>query len=107
MKTGIWLSFDLGVRGDFTGLFAWLDDRKAKECGDGVAFLKFEWTEDLKAELEAELRAHIEVTKQTRIYVVRQKGVDDLRPLGTWIIGSRRSPPWTGFGSMSTQQPDQ
>ena len=35
MKTStIWISYDLGVRGDYEGLYAWLDSHGAKECGD-------------------------------------------------------------------------
>lgn len=33
----IWLSFDLGVSGDYEGMYAWLDDKRAKECGSSVA----------------------------------------------------------------------
>jgi hypothetical protein len=38
MKSAIWLTFDLGVRGDYETLYTWLDQRLAKECGDNVAF---------------------------------------------------------------------
>ena len=27
MQTRIWLSFDLGVSGDYEGMYMWLDDR--------------------------------------------------------------------------------
>ena len=37
----IWLSYDLGIRGDYESLYSWLDDHEAKECGDSVAFLSF------------------------------------------------------------------
>ena len=30
----IWLSYDLGVDGDYENLYAWLDHKEAKECGD-------------------------------------------------------------------------
>ena len=33
----IWLSFDLGVSGDYEGTYAWLDDKSARECGSSVA----------------------------------------------------------------------
>ena len=28
----IWLSFDLGISGDYEGMYAWLDDKNAQEC---------------------------------------------------------------------------
>jgi len=31
-----WLSFDLGLRGNYELLYAWLDAMEAKECGDNV-----------------------------------------------------------------------
>lgn len=33
MKQLIWISYDLGVSGDYENLYAWLDDHGAKECG--------------------------------------------------------------------------
>lgn len=41
MKKAIWISYDLGVKGDYEGLYAWLDDHKAIECGDSVAFINY------------------------------------------------------------------
>jgi hypothetical protein len=32
-----WLIYDLGLQGHYDELFAWLDQHKAKECGDNVA----------------------------------------------------------------------
>ena len=36
-----WLSYDLGVGGDYDGLYAWLDDHNAKPCGQSVAFFAY------------------------------------------------------------------
>ena len=38
IRKAIWLSFDLGVAGDYPGLYKWLDEHDAVECGDSVAF---------------------------------------------------------------------
>jgi hypothetical protein len=43
MKQRIWLSFDLGIKGDYQSLYKWLDARKARECGDSVAYFTFEY----------------------------------------------------------------
>lgn len=32
----IWISYDLGVGGDYEGLYAWLDNNEATECGDSL-----------------------------------------------------------------------
>jgi len=32
MKQTIWISYDLGLQGDYPGLYRWLDLHKAKEC---------------------------------------------------------------------------
>jgi hypothetical protein len=37
MKKRFWLSYDLGIDGDYDGLYGWLDRIKAIECGDGLA----------------------------------------------------------------------
>ena len=34
MNKALWLSYDLGVKGDHEGLDAWLDDHDAEECGN-------------------------------------------------------------------------
>jgi hypothetical protein len=36
-KIAIWFTYDLGVGGDFQGLYSWLDDREAIECGNNNA----------------------------------------------------------------------
>jgi hypothetical protein len=47
-----WLSFDLGVRGDYEALYEWLDALDAKECGDSVAtFLSPNTHEEIAEEL--------------------------------------------------------
>jgi len=33
MKKLIWIAFDLGVRGDYDGIYEFLDTHEAKECG--------------------------------------------------------------------------
>jgi len=48
MHTAMWMSYDLGVKGDYEGLYAWLDDHDAKECGNSVAFLRYEYSADFE-----------------------------------------------------------
>ena len=41
MESIVWMSYNLGVTGDYEGLYAWLDEHNAKECGNSVAWFSF------------------------------------------------------------------
>ncbi len=89
MKSAIWISYDLGVRGDYEGLYTWLDEHQAMECGDSLAFLNYEYRRSLKDSLTKELRKAFEITKQTRIYLMyRERETNKIR--GRFIFGGRR-----------------
>jgi len=45
MKRTVWLSFDIALGGDFDGMFEWLDEHEAEECGDNLAIVKIECKE--------------------------------------------------------------
>jgi len=98
MKTGIWISYDLGIKGDYPALFAWLEDHGARECGDSVAFLRYEHTGPLLAGLRSELLPIVEGNRSARLYVVYQKGKNQAHS-GTFLYGNRKAAPWTGFGA--------
>ena len=47
-----WISYDLGLRGNYDQLYAWLDQNNARECGDSVAtFLSGKTREQVAKEL--------------------------------------------------------
>ena len=100
MKKFVWLSFDLGVKGDYEGLYAWLDSENARECGEALAGFDFEVSDErrLPTLLKKALSDAVELDKRSRIYVVfydsRARKVR-----GQFIFGSRRKPSWTGYGS--------
>lgn len=98
MKSSVWISYDLGVRGDYEGLYAWLDDHDARECGENVAFLSYEHSGTLSAALKKDLAQAIDPTKQTRIYLIyRERETTKIK--GIFLFGSRKAPPWSGYGS--------
>lgn len=62
----IWLSYDLGLQGEYASLYQWLDAHGAKECGDSTALVNVEYSKSLKDELARS----IDSNKKTRIYIV-------------------------------------
>jgi hypothetical protein len=70
MKSAIWVSYDLGAQGDYSGIYSWLDERQASECGDNLAFLNYEYSGSLLEALTTDLKRSVETTKKTRIYVI-------------------------------------
>lgn len=91
----VWLSYDLGVQGDYEGLYAWLDAHEAKECGDGLAAFRFEYSGDLLASLKSELSAAVSLDKRSRLYVIR---LEHGSMKGKFLVGKRKNAPWIGFG---------
>ena len=104
MKSYLWLSFDLGFRGDYEGIYQFLDTHMAKECGNNVAVFEYEWKKDLVAELLKELAEYVTFDKRARLYLVSpgEKG----RPEGRFIKGSRKRPLWTGYTASNSQEVD-
>ena len=96
MESTIWISYDLGVSGDYEGLYAWLDDHKAEECGNSVAWVfSFSHEGDVLTSLKAEIEGAVSLNKRSRIYVIY---IDDEGTKGRFIIGGRKGAPWRGFG---------
>lgn len=96
MKSAIWVSFDLGVQADYEGMYAWLDEHQAKECGDSLAFLNYEYAGALLDAITADLRKSVQITKRTRIYVIYRER-DTKKMKGSFIFGGRKAPTWSGF----------
>lgn len=95
----IWIGFDLGVRGDYEGLYAWLDTHEAKDCGESLAYLQYNYTGSLTSSLKSDLQAAVKTDNQTRIYVIfRDKKTDRIR--GRFLFGGRRVPPWRGLATI-------
>ena len=105
MQKAIWLSFDLGVKGDYESLYAWLDNHGAIECGDSTAFLKYEVGKDASSEqllkkLQKDLRSAVDFSKTDRLYVAYRG--DDTSLKGRFLFGKRKAAPWQGYGDAET-----
>ena len=100
MNKVIWISYDLGVKGDYEGLYAWLDDHDAEECGNNVACLHYEYRTEILAELKDDLSRNVNLGKRDRIYIIWR---ENRKMQGRFLFGKRKSAPWTGFGSKEPQ----
>ena len=87
-----WLSFDLGLSGEYTDLYAWLDRQGAKECGDGVATFK---SAKSRETIKSELARFLSPKRNPRIYLIA------FHQGGRFIFGRRKVAPWTGYGQAS------
>jgi bisphosphoglycerate-independent phosphoglycerate mutase (AlkP superfamily) len=97
MKQAVWLTFDLGIQGDYQGLYQWLDTQQATECGDNVAFFNFEHdeTRDLADQIKESLKPAIQEDSKTRIYVIWRQSDNGVK--GRFIFGRRKAPAWAGY----------
>ncbi len=96
MQQRIWLSYDLGLRGDYESLYTWLDNHGAKECGDNIAVLTYEFKANLVNELKKDLSRAIELHRtKDRIYLVYPG--EDGKYKGRFLFGKRKRTPWQGY----------
>lgn len=95
MRQRVWLSYDLGMEGDYPSLYAWLDDHQARECGDHMATFQYEYRNDVVAELKEDLCGAVELGRTARLYLIYLDAAG--KPRGKFLAGRRRPAPWGGF----------
>ena len=118
MKKKIYLSYDLSIQGDYNNLYKWLDAHQAKECGDSVCLLLYEFagiekndTDESSAEmlrvLKKDLTENISFGISDRIYMMGDLFYKTEQKLvGAWVIGSRNAKnPWDGFSNKEDEEP--
>ena len=103
MQSIVWISYDLGVNGDYEGLYSWLDRLDAKECGTNVAYLTYIYAGDLMECLEDEITDEVSLDKHSRIYVIRREGE---AVKGRYLVGRRKAAPWEGYGGIDDPSED-
>ena len=96
MKVSVWMSYNLGIKGDYGSLYQWLDTHKGMECVDGTAFLKYEYQKDFLSELKSDLEKSVEIKGTDRIYIV-YKDFENNNTVGKFLFGNRKAAPWTGY----------
>jgi hypothetical protein len=95
-----------GASGDYESLYVWLDQHKAKECGDSVAVISYRYKGELSDHLKEDLRKSIAIDKRTRIYVIwREPKNNSVK--GKFIFGGRRAPTWAGYASSDAGTTDE
>ena len=103
MNKTIWLSYDLGVKGDYSSLYSWLDNHNAVECGDNVAVFKYDAPdeESLPDKLKNDLASNVTFGKSDRIYIIwkNKQGLNK----GRFIVGKRKASPWQGYGAVEVE----
>src|SRR5262245_24421574 len=93
-----WISFDLGLQGNYLSLYAWLDEMGAKECGDGVATFE---SRKSREDLAKEIKRVVDEKKNPRVYLINAKSG------GRFILGKRKlRAPWSGYAEVSVSSAD-
>lgn len=93
----LWLSYDLGLKGDYENLYQFLDNYDAKECGDSIAFIKkFEYEDNFIKEFEKAISDTVDITNGNKIYLVyKDDGTGSVK--GKFLFGKRKKAPWEGY----------
>jgi len=88
-----WLSFDLGLRGNYDELYEWLDTMGAVECGDSMATFQ---TDKSRKEIIDELSQILD-PKHARVYIIGESKTGG-KKVGKFVLGKRKRSPWFGYG---------
>lgn len=107
-KKAIWISFDLGIKGDYSGLYTWLDNKNAVECGNGLAYINLDVsqyptkasTQELIEHVQQDLLDNIAIAKSDRLYIIWKDNSTN-KVKGEFITGSRKQAPWEGYGGSN------
>jgi hypothetical protein len=94
-----WVIFDIGLSSSFEKLFTWLDDQHAIECGENAATFV---SEKPYGKVALELRKIFRNGSGggSRIYLIG-KPEGTTHDVGRFVVGRRKAPAWSGFGSTS------
>lgn len=104
IKKTVWISYDLGVKGDYESLYAWLDNHDAKECGTSLAVLDYEFTGSLAEDLQRSLSQSVSLERHDRIYIIWR---EDRKVKGKFLFGKRKAAPWSGYGAQESEEDEE
>jgi hypothetical protein len=76
-KKIIWLSYDLGLKGDYSNLYLLLDKWKARDCGPNLAVFEIDNTygigaraNDFIKRIKSEIKKKVNLKESDRIYAI-------------------------------------
>jgi len=95
-----WLSYDLGLQGDYGPLYTWLDKAKARECGDSAATFQ---SEKPREQIAKELQRA--AGRKARLYLIGKNKAG--KTVGGFVGGSRRRAPWAGFAESLAESDEE
>jgi hypothetical protein len=107
MSARIWLSYDLGVDGDYEGMYHLLDNLHAVECGDSCASIQVDTPakKDVFEQIKRQIRAAMKIRPRDRIYVIGRDAAG--KWVGRFVFGSRKSSPWVGYATTGEAASDE
>lgn len=106
MDRTYWLSYDLGVGGDYEHLYQWLDDHDALSCGDSVAYFRYTTRKrDIDKALSDDLINQVNLKPGNILYIIRKVDTGEIR--GRFLYGKRKAAPWVGYGSQPSGSMDE
>ena len=89
MKSAVWISYDLGVNGDYESLYSWLDIQGAKECGTSVAYLTYTHVDDLMESLRAKSQTWFRWTNAREYMSSEERAGDSKGAILSSVAGLR------------------
>ncbi|WP_316834594.1 hypothetical protein [Pedobacter nutrimenti] len=109
-KKAIWISYDFGLKGDYTGLYTWLDNNNAKECGIGLAYCSFDVSQlgidkkdkSLIEKITSDIKKSVKLSRTDRVYIIWKDSLNN-KIRGEFINGARKQSPWEGYGRLNTE----
>jgi hypothetical protein len=107
MANRVWISFDLGVDGDYEGIYRWLDRRGAVECGDSCASLLWDQQAGVVEQaVKRDLKRSVKLRNRDRVYIIFQDHQGKYK--GKFIFGGRKkSAPWAGYAMSGESAVDE
>ena len=103
------LNYDLGLKGDYSSLYTFLDNLNAVEIGNCNAAFAMEFSEDnfqtIFKELKVKILESVNIEKTDRIYMTATDHTCSMK--GGFLFGDRKRAIWQGYGVKKTEGFDQ
>ncbi len=92
------------MKGDYEGLFKWLDENKAEERGYGIGMIKdypfdsnvIKTDVDFLKLIKSELKKRIIIGSSDRLYMI-WKSLETNKIQAGFLFGKSKQSPWTGY----------